>query len=218
MAKLSENPSSLDDQETGFVEDMQKTKQQISGGGKKKRARASKSPATSKKARRGKSKSPAKKKGGKSKSKSPAKKKGRKSKSKSPAKKKGRKSKSKSKSPGKAKRKSKSKSPSAIPMYPPDHLTRPTKYRYVYEGKAQKTGKGGLTKSQLTLNKVGKVVSKKMSQRGKANASHTNIWRKALEQANDEFQADNPSHVRNHFPKKGTALYNRTIQIKNSSF
>ena len=205
MAKLSENPSSLDDQETGFVEDMQKTKQQISGGGKKKRARASKSPATSKKARRGKSKSPAKKKGGKSKSKSPAKKKGRKSKS-------------KSKSPGKAKRKSKSKSPSAIPMYPPDHLTRPTKYRYVYEGKAQKTGKGGLTKSQLTLNKVGKVVSKKMSQRGKANASHTNIWRKALEQANDEFQADNPSHVRNHFPKKGTALYNRTIQIKNSSF
>jgi len=50
--------------------------------------------------------------------------------------------------------------------HPPGHVSTFGTKKEVYHGKAKKT-RGGLTKSDLTLSKHGKVVSKKMQQRGK---------------------------------------------------
>ena len=160
----SSDESSSDVDGSGFVEDLHATKRQISGGGKKKRARKSTSP-PKKKAR--KSKSPKKK---ARKSKSP-KKKARKSKSPKKAR--------KSKSPAKKKRKS-----DGIPQYP-TAKSRAGRYRAVFEGRAQKTGPGGLTKSQLTQNSAGKIVSKAKS--SKATNEFMKKQARAREQGLESF-------------------------------
>ena len=206
MMNNSSEESASDDNEMGFVEDLKTTKRQISGGGRakkggKKRARSlSRSRSPAKKGR--KSKSPAKKKGRKSKS--PAKKKGRKSKS--PAKKA-----RKSKSPAKKK-----KSPKGIPTYPPEQYSKATKRRWVYEGKAQKTGPGGLVKSQLIKSASGKIVSKAMSQRGKANSIHTGKWITAVKQANEQMVMEDPSYKPTIAPRKGTRAYRIAKEIMDS--
>jgi hypothetical protein len=168
-----------DDNEKGFVEDLRATKQQISGGGRAKRGR-SKSPTKAKaKAKKPKAKA-------KSKSKSPK----RKAKSKSP------KRKAKSKSPkGKAK----------IPAYP-TAKTQAGKNRAVYEGRAMKTGPGGLTKADLMPNRDGKIVSKKKSKKSRGNP-HLDKWRNAVKQANDQLESEDPSFKRSIAPKKGSRAH-----------
>ena len=59
------------------------------------------------------------------------------------------------------------KSKSSIPTFPPAHLRRQTKRKYVYEGKAKKT-KGGLTKSNIlkrTRTRKGKTTTRYVTQK-----------------------------------------------------
>jgi hypothetical protein len=170
-----------DGNENSFVEDLRATKQQISGGGR---------------AKRGRSKSPTKAKAKKPKAKAKSK---AKSKSKSP----------KGKSKGKAKSKSKSRSPKGkakIPAYPTGLKTQAGKNRAVYEGRAMKTGPGGLTKADLMPNKTGKIVSKKKSKKSRGNP-HLDKWRNAVKQANEQLESEDPSFKGTIAPKRGSKAY-----------
>jgi hypothetical protein len=140
-------------------------------------------------AKRGRSKSPTKPKAKKPKSKS---------KSKSP------KAKAKSRSPkGKGKAKAKAK---AIPAYPTGLKTQAGKNRAVYEGRAMKTGPGGLTKADLMPNKTGKIVSKKKSKKSQGNP-HLDKWRNAVKQANEQLESEDPSFKGTIAPKRGSKAY-----------
>jgi hypothetical protein len=52
------------------------------------------------------------------------------------------------------------------PIYVPKGISRGRAKRLVYEGVYKKT-RGGLTQKDLTLNRLGKVVSRKKLQQGK---------------------------------------------------
>jgi len=74
--------------------------------------------------------------------------------------------------------------------------------RHAFFGKISKT-KTGLTKSDLVQNKHGRVVSKKLSQRGKASP-----WIKACNQARKELKIKGFAVI-----KKGTPLYKKAKEI-----
>merc|ERR1711924_408312 len=74
--------------------------------------------------------------------------------------------------------------------------------RHAFFGKIDKT-KTGLAKSDLVQNKHGKVVSKKLSQRGKKSP-----WIAACNQARKELKIKGFAII-----KKGTPLYKKAKEI-----
>merc|ERR1711994_943998 len=75
--------------------------------------------------------------------------------------------------------------------------------RQVWNGSKTYT-KGGLTKSQLTMNKRGKVVSEKMASRGRSIYKSSGLakWSKAMQKARKELGIKGFVAC-----KKGTKLY-----------
>merc|ERR1712021_192680 len=78
--------------------------------------------------------------------------------------------------------------------------------RHAFAGKINKT-KTGLTKSDLVKNKMGKIVSKKASLRGKKMNSF-GPWLAALKKARAELKIKGFSVI-----KKGTPLYKRAKEL-----
>merc|ERR1712224_974567 len=74
--------------------------------------------------------------------------------------------------------------------------------RHAFFGKIDKT-KTGLKKSDLVLNKTGKVVSKKMSQRMKSSP-----WLKAVKQARSALKIKGFCAI-----KKGSELYKKAKEL-----
>merc|ERR1739849_9977 len=74
--------------------------------------------------------------------------------------------------------------------------------RHVFAGKAEKS-KGGLKKSDLVKNKGGKIVSKKLSARGKASP-----WIAACKAARAALKIKGFAVI-----KKGSPLYNKAKEL-----
>jgi len=81
----------------------------------------------------------------------------------------------------------------------------------VFSGKFEKT-ESGLKKSQLTKNKEGKIVSKKMQAIGKKAYKNVKMWTEACQKAKAELGLTGFVAV-----KKGTSLYARVRKIFDAS-
>jgi hypothetical protein len=81
----------------------------------------------------------------------------------------------------------------------------------VYQGKFDKTT-GGLKKAQLTKNKAGKIVSKRLQAHGKKHKGNIQRWVKAFSEARRELGLTGFVAI-----KTGSPLYEKTKAIYNSS-
>jgi len=77
----------------------------------------------------------------------------------------------------------------------------------VYKGQFRKTS-GGLTKDQLTKNKDGKIVSKRLQAHGKKSYANIKLWVEAFVEARAHMGSTGFVSL-----KKGSALYVKTMQL-----
>ena len=100
---------------------------------------------------------------------------------------------------------------STIPKYP-TAKTPAGQRRAVYEGRAQMTRPGGLTKSGLVKRKDGRIVSKAKSRAGKKQFAESPLgnWIKAAKQAG--YLKRGKGNFKK-LPQKGSAGYDRIREI-----
>jgi hypothetical protein len=118
--------------------------------------------------------------------------------------------KSKSRAIGDALRLKRLKSKSST-VRPCDYIRKGWAYRSVWLGSKQKTS-GGLSKSDLMLNRAGKLVSKKKSRIAKRNFvdNHLDLWIDAFMEVRDELQLKGFTKMKQRGSAMEQAIFKQT--------